>query len=83
VDTPFWSNVASTTGRLPRLPPLAYDEERVAGALVDAAVDAPRERTVGVLAKLQVVTAAVSMPLVDAVGRVLGGWFEGGRKPAP
>ena len=83
VDTPFWRRVASATGGLPRLPPLVYDADRIAGALVDAAVDAPRERTIGVLAKLQVVTAALAMPLVDAGGRLLGGWFESGRDAAP
>lgn len=83
VDTPFWRRVASATGQLPRLPPLAYDADRVAGALVDAAADAPRERTIGVLAKLQVVTAAVAMPLVDVSGRLLGSWFESGGERAP
>jgi len=83
VDTPFWRRVASATGRLPRLPPLAYDADRVAGALVDAAAGAPRERTIGVLAKLQVATAAVATPLVDAGGRLLGSWLESGGERAP
>lgn len=83
VETPFWNRVASVTGRLPRLPPLAYSAERVAGGLVDAAVDPRRERTIGVLAKLQVATAAVSMPLVDLGGRLLGGWLESGPHRAP
>jgi NAD(P)-dependent dehydrogenase (short-subunit alcohol dehydrogenase family) len=78
VDTPFWGRVTSATGAIPRLPPLAYGADRVAGALVDAAADPSRERTVGVLAQLQVVTAAVAMPLVDLSGRLLGRWFESG-----
>ena len=83
VDTPFWGRVSSATGRLPRLPPLAYGADRIAGALVDAAVDTPREHTVGVLAKLQLVTAAVAMPFVDLGGRLLGRWLESGSEPAP
>ena len=82
VDTPFWGRVASATGHLPRLPPLAYSADRIAGALVDAAVDEPREHTVGALAKLQLVTAAVAMPLVDVGGRLLGRWLESGGEPA-
>jgi short-subunit dehydrogenase len=78
VDTPFWSRVTSVTGRLPRLPPLAYDADRIADALVDAAVNPRREQTIGVLAKLQVVVATVSMPLVDLSGRALGRWLESG-----
>ncbi len=76
VDTPFWKRVTSVTGRIPSLPPLAYDEDRVAAALVRAAVRPRRERTVGVLARAQVVTAAVARPVVDRAGRVLARWFE-------
>jgi short-subunit dehydrogenase len=83
VETPFWNRVASVTGRLPRLPPLAYDAERVAGALVDAAVNPRRERTLGALARAQVVTAAVAMPLVDLAGRLLGRWLESDGSRAP
>ena len=83
VDTPFWSRVTSVTGRIPRLPPLAYDDERIARALVDAAADPSRERVVGVLAQLQVVTAAVAMPLVDRTGRLLARWLESGTARAP
>jgi NAD(P)-dependent dehydrogenase (short-subunit alcohol dehydrogenase family) len=83
VDTPFWSRVSSVTGRLPRLPPLAYDEDRVARALVDAATNPRREHTVGLLARAQVVTAALAMPLVDASGRVLARWLDSGPPRAP
>jgi len=82
VDTPFWQRVSSVTGRIPRLPPLAYDSERVAAALVDAAASPSHERTVGLLARAQVVTAAVSMPLVDLTGRFLAAWFESGERRA-
>ncbi|HEX8051749.1 MAG TPA: SDR family NAD(P)-dependent oxidoreductase [Thermoleophilaceae bacterium] len=82
VDTPFWGRVNSVTGRLPRLPPLAYDADRVAAALVDAAERPRREHTVGALARLQVVVAAVAMPLVDLSGRALGRWLESGEQAA-
>jgi NAD(P)-dependent dehydrogenase (short-subunit alcohol dehydrogenase family) len=82
VDTPFWRRVSSATGLVPRLPPLAYDAGRVAGALVDAAANPRRERTVGALARLQVIAAALSMPLADRSGRLLARWLESGNQPA-
>jgi NAD(P)-dependent dehydrogenase (short-subunit alcohol dehydrogenase family) len=83
VDTPFWNRVVSATGRLPRLPPLAYDEDRLARALVKAAEHPRREHTIGMLAKLQVVTAAVAMPVSDRAGRLLGRWLRSGGESAP
>lgn len=65
-----------------RLALLGQDERRLAEAVKAVPVDAPRERTVSALARLQVATAGLAMPLVDAGGRVLGRWLESGREPA-
>lgn len=82
VDTPFWPNSTSATGRRPRLPPLAYDADTVARAIVERAVEPRLQTTVGLLASAQSFAYALGGPVARGALRLVGAWLRGGDGPA-
>lgn len=84
VDTPLWRQVTSTSGYLPRTPPLAMPAERVAKKLVEAARDPSRtERSVGLDSDALHVLFLLARPVTEALLVGLHHWYRGGRIPAP
>jgi NAD(P)-dependent dehydrogenase (short-subunit alcohol dehydrogenase family) len=84
VDTPLWRQVTSTSGYLPRTPPLALSADAVAAKLVEAARSPrPVERSVGIDALALVLLSFLARPVADAMLIALHHWYRGGRVEAP
>ncbi len=84
VDSPLWRQVTSTSGYLPRTPPLALPAERVAEKLVETARDPRRlERNVGIDSGALHVLFLVARPVAETMLVALHHWYRGGRIPAP
>ena len=83
VDTPFWRNATSATGRQPRLPPEGYQPIVIARGLV-ALASAPRaEVTIGTEGKAIELFWRLFRPGGDLLLRAVHHWYLSGRKPAP
>ena len=84
VDTPLWRQVTSTSGRLPRTPPLAMPAEQVARKLVEAARD-PRalERSAGLDSSALHWLFELARPVPEAMLVALHHWYRGGQIEAP
>ncbi len=83
IDTPFWRNATSVTGRQPRLPPEGYQPIVMARGLVELA-RAPRpEVTIGAEGKLIELLWRGFRPGGDLLLRAVHHWYLSGRKPAP
>jgi short-subunit dehydrogenase len=65
VDTPFPQHARNYMDREPRLPPPTIDAEKVAAAILGAAVRPSRVERVGVMAKLDTVLAKVAPAIGD------------------
>lgn len=82
VDTPFWEHVAMTDGRAPPKVPGSYSAAAVAEALVQAAADPRRDRTVGAAMLPLELAFRVARPVVDvALGSVVR-WALANGRPA-
>jgi NAD(P)-dependent dehydrogenase (short-subunit alcohol dehydrogenase family) len=84
VDTPLWRQVTSTSGYLPRTPPLAMSAEYVAKKLVEAARDPrPVERDAGLDSTALHALFFFARPVTDALLIALHHWYRAGRIEAP
>lgn len=83
VDTPFWHNATSATGRLPRHPPEGYRSAVIANALVALAKRPRPELTIGLEGKLIESLWTRCPPAGDALLRAVHRYYLSGRKPAP
>lgn len=84
IDTPLWRQVTSTSGFLPRSPPLAYSADSVARAVVEAALDPGKpERSVGPESWALDLLFRTARPVTDAALLGVRWWNRGGRVPAP
>ncbi|MEJ7789451.1 MAG: SDR family NAD(P)-dependent oxidoreductase [Thermoleophilaceae bacterium] len=84
IDTPLWRQVTSTSGFLPRSPPLAYSADSVARAVVEAAINPGKpERSVGPESWALDVIFRTARPVADAALLGVRWWYRGGRVPAP
>jgi len=83
VDTPLWRQVTTVSGFLPRTPPLSYSADRVAGAVVEAALNpAKAERDVGPESWALGTLYDHARPVADALLSGVRWWYRGGRIPA-
>lgn len=84
VDTPLWRQVTSTSGYLPRTPPLAMSADHVARKLVQAARDPhPVERSAGFDSTALHWLFLLARPVAEALLVGLHHWYRGGRIEAP
>ena len=65
VDTPYPQHARNYTDREPRLPLLQIDPQTVADAILDAATRTARDRSVGLLAKVNATVAKVVPSMAD------------------
>lgn len=81
VDTPFFEHARSRLGVRGSGPPPVYSPERVAEAILRAAVYGGRDVSVGVAAKVQLALQRISPRLMDPISRI--GAFGFGRSKEP
>ena len=82
IDTPFWRNATSVTGKQPRLPPEGYQPYVMAKGLVELAERPRAEVTIGAEGKLIELLWRWFRPGGDLVLRAVHHWYMSGRKPA-
>jgi short-subunit dehydrogenase len=83
VGTPFPQHGRNLTGRKAQLPPPLYAPGLVADAILDAAQHPRRSLTVGGIAKLQVVGAALMPLLFDRIAKNMGVLLSDPIRPVP
>lgn len=83
IDTPFFSQATSTTGRKPRVPPDAYRAEVVAQALVENAVRPRRETVLGGGTVVLRLLFDHARPLADRLFLLVDRWYRSGDDEAP
>jgi NAD(P)-dependent dehydrogenase (short-subunit alcohol dehydrogenase family) len=82
IDTSFWENAPSATGRKPRVPPDAYGADVVARALVESAVRPRRELVLGGVTVLTDKGFLLGRPVTERLLVVLDRWFRSGHEQA-
>jgi NAD(P)-dependent dehydrogenase (short-subunit alcohol dehydrogenase family) len=83
IDTPFWRNATSVTGKQPRLPPEGYQPIVMARGLVELARAPRAEVTIGAEGKLIELLWRGFRPGGDLLLRFVHRWYMSGRKNAP
>jgi short-subunit dehydrogenase len=70
VDTPFPEHAGNYLSQEPKLPTPQLEPEKVASAILDAAVDSTREIKVGAMSKLNTAMAKIAPGLADRMARL-------------
>ena len=83
IDTPFWRNATSATGRQPRLPPEGYTPSVIANGLVQLARAPRAEVTIGAEGKAIELLWRWCRPAGDLLLVAVYRWYMSGHKPAP
>jgi NAD(P)-dependent dehydrogenase (short-subunit alcohol dehydrogenase family) len=83
IDTPFWRNASSATGRQPRLPPEGYQPIVMGKALVELAQRPRPEVTIGAEGKAIELLWRLFRPGGDLLLRFVHRWYLSGSNEAP
>ena len=83
IDTPFFSQATSASGRMPRVPPDAYAPDTVAQALVEVAIRPRPEVVLGGETRLVDVLFTTARPVAETLLLMIDRWYRSGDADAP